>query len=52
MLSTLRLTWNAYSLSLDCECETVRILGTEVRLFSYANVEVCALKSVLKTMRQ
>ena len=43
------INWNQYSLSKDCEGETVRILGTKYGYFC-ANVEVWALKSVLKMM--
>ena len=44
-----QIDWNAYLLSLDCASHTVCILGTE-KGCSRANVEVCALKLVLKTM--
>ena len=41
--------WHAYSLSLDFGGHTVCILGTKEGC-SHANIEVCILKSVLKTM--
>ena len=41
--------WNVYSLSLDYGSDTVCILGTK-KGCSRANIEVCALKLVLKTM--
>ena len=44
-----QIDWNAYLLSLDCSSYTVCILGTE-KICSSANIEVCALKLVLKMM--
>ena len=44
-----RIDWNAYSLSLDCGYETVYILGTK-QGFSHTNVNLCALKLLLKVM--
>ena len=42
-------SYSAYSLSLDCRGNTVHLLHTILGC-SHANIEVCALKLVLKTL--